>query len=293
MRNKLVTILTPTYNRSYCLDRLYKSLCIQTSSDFEWVIVDDGSTDDTKQKVDEFNKQNKIKINYIYKNNGGKHTALNSGIKQIDSKYVFIVDSDDVITEDAIEQIITYDKKYGDRGDICGYSFLRKYPDGKVNGKLFKQNEVIDTYVNVRIFGNDCNADKAEVFFTKILKQYPFPEFEGERFLGEDIVWVELSKKYKMIHINTAIYEGDYQSDGLTKNRRKGNIKSPKGCYERARKFLSVKLPTKIKIKSVLQLIVYGKFSGYKIKKIIGDGKILSCILYPVGLLIYKKWKNN
>lgn len=295
MENKMVTILTPTYNRAYCLDKLYHSLCDQTKNDFNWLIVDDGSMDNTKEVVDNFIRENKVEINYIYKENGGKHTALNRGIKKVTSKYVFIVDSDDVITNDAIEKIIKYDEKYGNVKDICGYSFLRKYPDGKINGKLFEKDELIDTYLNVRIFGNDFTADKAEVFFTNVLKEYPFPEFEKEKFLGEDIVWVELSKKYKMVHINTAIYQGDYQNDGLTKNRRKNNIKSCKGCYERSKQFLSVRLPLKVKVKNILQLYVYGKFSNYSYKKIKKDcnHKLLLSIFHFCGYCLYKKWNRD
>ena len=294
MKEKLVTILTPTYNRAYCLNNLYNSLLKQNDLDFTWLIIDDGSSDDTKDVVSKMEEENKIPIQYIYKNNGGKHTALNVGISKIKTKYVFIVDSDDVLSEDAIEKIKAADMTYGELSDICGYSFLRRYPDGKINGKLFEPDGIIDTYINVRLFGDDSFADKAEVFFTDILKKFPFPEFEGERFLGEDIVWIELSKKYKMVHLNNPIYIGDYQTDGLTKNRRKNNIKSCKGCYARSKTFLTVKLPFKVKVKNVLQLVVYGKFCGYKFKDMYKDYRNFFLIaLYVPALFLYFNWKKK
>lgn len=294
MEEKLVTILTPTYNRGYCIKNLYNSLLNQTKMDFKWIIVDDGSTDSTKEVIESIQEDGIISIEYLYKENGGKHTAVNVGVRCVDTKYVFIVDSDDVLTKDAVSNIFIADSEYKCVSDICGYSFLRKYPDERINGKLFKKDGLIDSYVNVRLYGKDSTSDKAEVFYTEILKKYPFPVFENEKFLGEDIVWVEMSKKYKMVHINKAIYVGDYQNDGLTKNRRKNNIKSCKGCYERSKAFLTVKLPLKIKIKNIVQLFVYGKFSNYDFKKMITDCKsFMGFFLYLPSLLIYKKWKSE
>lgn len=98
----IVTILTPSYNRAHTLNRLYESLEKQSKKDFEWLIVDDGSTDGTRDLVDKIKKDATITIKYIYKNNGGKHTAINEGVKIIETPLTFIVDSDDYLTEDAI-----------------------------------------------------------------------------------------------------------------------------------------------------------------------------------------------
>lgn len=146
----------------------------------------------------------------------------------------FIVDSDDWLKPNAIETVLRYCGKFWDRNGLCGYSFLRAFPDGKINGKEFEPNEWVASYIEARINSDDTMADKAEVFYTHCLKEFPFPEYSGEKFLGEDIVWIRMARKYNMIHINEAIYVGDYQSDGLTKNRRANNIKSPVGCMHRA-----------------------------------------------------------
>ena len=209
-------------------------------------------------------KKAEFPMRYIYKENGGKHTALNVGVKQITSELTFIVDSDDALVPDAIETILQYHKKYRERKDLCGYSFLRKFPDGKINGKPFELDEKVGTYIECRINADDTQADKAEVFYTRCLKEFPFPEYRNEKFLGEDLVWIRMALKYRMVHINRAIYVGNYLEDGLTKNRRKNNIRSPYGCMERAREFMRPELKLKYRLKGAVQYLVYGKFAGEK-----------------------------
>lgn len=184
-------------------------------------------------------KKAEFSMRYIYKENGGKHTALNVGVKLITSELTFIVDSDDTPVPDAIETTLQYHKKYKERKDLCGYSFLRRFPDGNINGKPFEPDEKVGTYIECRINADDTQADKAEVFYTRCLKEFPFPEYRNEKFLGEDLVWIRMAMKYQMVHINRAIYVGNYLEDGLTKNRRKNNIRSPHGCMERAKEYFA------------------------------------------------------
>ena len=153
----IVTVLTPTFNRGGVLDKLFQSLQKQTTNDFEWLLIDDGSTDNTKRSVEEMKQHAEFPIRYIYKENGGKHTALNVGVKQIVSELTFVVDSDDTLVPDAIETILEYHDKYKSARDLCGYSFLREYSDGKINGKLFDPDEKIGTYIECRI--NEAHLD--------------------------------------------------------------------------------------------------------------------------------------
>lgn len=289
----IVTVLTPTFNRGGSLNNLYQSLQKQTIKDFEWLLVDDGSTDDTKNIAEEMRKKAEFPMRYIYKENGGKHTALNVGVKQITSELTFIVDSDDTLVPDAIETILQYHKKYGERKDLCGYSFLRRFPDGKINGKPFEPDEKVGTYIECRINADDTQADKAEVFYTRCLKEFPFPEYRNEKFLGEDLVWIRMALKYQMVHINRAIYVGNYLEDGLTKNRRKNNIRSPHGCMERAKEFMRPELKLKYRLKGAIQYLVYGKFAGEKqlIAKAPYKG-LAVCEALP-SMLVYHRWSKS
>ena len=289
-----VTVLTPTFNRGGVLRSLWDSLHKQTVKDFEWLVVDDGSTDGTKNLITQLQEKSDFPIRYIYKNNGGKHTALNVGIQTICSELTFIVDSDDCVTDDAVESILKIHQKYRSQNNICGYAFLRAFPDGKVNGKKFDVDEKIGSYIDVRVNGDDTGADKAEVFKTHCLKEFPFPEYPNEKFLGEDLVWVRMARKYQMVHINKAIYIGNYLEDGLTNNRRKHNIASPIGCMHRAEEFMESDLKTRYRIKGGLQYIVYGKFAGAKVIDLIRKSKhkILATVCIPGGLFLYSRWRN-
>lgn len=290
-----LTILTPTYNRIRELGALYNSLKKQTCMTFEWVIVDDGSTDDTFSIINKWADEDIVNIKTLKKVNGGKHTALNYAIKKITSELIFIVDSDDILTLDAVEIIYKYHSKYADNESVCGYSFLRAFPNGEINGKEFQSNELIASYIETRLNSNDVMSDKAEVFKTKCLKEFPFPEFCNEKFLGEDIIWIQMARKYKMVHINKAIYIGNYQEDGLTKNRRIHNIKSPIGCMKRAEQFMKDDINYKIRLKASLQYIVYGKFAKRKISELYkcSNQKGLVIIAIIPGYILYKVWKRE
>ena len=290
----MITVLTPTFNRGGGLQSLWDSLQKQTVKDFEWLVVDDGSTDGTKNLITQLQEKSDFPIRYIYKNNGGKHTALNVGIQTICSELTFIVDSDDCVTDDAVESILKIHKKYRSQNNICGYAFLRVFPDGKVNGKKFDVDEKIGSYIDVRVNGDDTGADKAEVFKTHCLKEFPFPEYPNEKFLGEDLVWVRMARKYEMVHINKAIYVGNYLEDGLTNNRRKHNIASPIGCMHRAEEFMESDLKTRYRIKGGLQYIVYGRFAGVKVVDLIRKSrhKVLATVCTPGGLFLHSRWSK-
>lgn len=289
-----ITVLTPTYNRGKLLQKLYESLCNQDCKEFEWLIVDDGSTDGTSECVEKMKKTANFPIFYYKKVNGGKHTALNYAYQFIKTPLTFIVDSDDFLTDDAISSIESVYKKFKDEHDLCGFSFLRGKPDGgylSISG--VPQDGMKETFVECRINRN-IGGDMAEVWYTECLKEYPFPEFQGEKFLGEDIVWIRMSEKYKMRFFNHVIYISDYLEDGLTNNRRKHNIMSPNGCVARAEAFLDSNVCMKIRIKSMLQYQIYGKFAGRTNRDLFKSTKkkvLYVCCFIPVQIL-YIKWKN-
>lgn len=291
----ILTILTPTYNRAATLKRLWNSLQRQTIKEFQWLVVDDGSTDNTESLIREFSANSLFPVKYILKENGGKHTALNRGIEEIDSELTFIVDSDDWLPADSVELILKTHKRFSGNQNICGYSFLRQYPDGKINGKTFRVDCLIASYIDARINSDDTHSDKAEVFLTKCLREYPFPEFSNEKFLGEDIVWIRMARQYKMVYINQPIYIGDYLSDGLTNTRRRHNIASPLGCMYRAVEFTYPDIKLAYRIKGSLQLIAYGLMANYQLKELMSfsKSKLLTFALIPGGFLLSHIWSAS
>lgn len=295
-KKETLVIVTPTYNRKETMGRLYESLKAQTCPEFSWMIIDDGSSDGTEDMVGEWIRQGEIAITFLKKQNGGKHTALNMGISQVTQDLVFIVDSDDYLTPDAVATILGYAEKYKEVKEekkLCGYSFLRHDSNGEVNTAYFPKDEYIDNYVNTRINGN-IGGDKAEVFYTFALQEFPFEEYEGERFMPEDAVWIAMSQKYDMVHINKGIYICDYLEGGLTRTGRAMKIYSPKGMMLRSLLFMNDRrVCLKVRMKMTLLYVIYSRFAGYGIREAgkSPDSKIWFGLLYLPGAVIQARWK--
>lgn len=229
--NIFCTIFTPTYNRKYTLPRLYESIKKQTIKDFEWIIIDDGSTDGTEQLVESWLKEkNDFKINYEKVTNNGKHRAINKAVKLAKGKMFFIVDSDDYLTEDAIEKIKYYENTLPkkDKALYAGVAGFRGYTINDSIGKMIQEEYIDALNTERKRFG--LLGDKAEAYYTKILKKYPFPEFNNEKFIPESVVWNKISADgYKIRWFNQIIYICNYLEDGLTKNTLKLYRENHKG----------------------------------------------------------------
>lgn len=224
----MITVFTPTYNRAYILSKLYNSLKNQTSKDFEWLIIDDGSTDYTKDLVGTFMSEQQIMLRYYCQENGGKHRAINKGVRLAKGEWFFIVDSDDYLPNDSIETIKKYISQIAEDNSFAGVSGLRCYPNGKTIGGEFKYTILDTDAVTVREKYR-VKGDMAEVWRTSVLKEYPFPEFENEKFMSEGTVWMQIAKRYRLRYFNKGVYICEYLTDGLTRNIRKCRRSSPQG----------------------------------------------------------------
>ncbi len=175
-----ITIVTATYNREQCLVECWKSLKAQTCTDFQWLIIDDGSTDNTKSVVDKFVVESpELCIDYVYKANGGKHTALNEAHKYIKGKYVMTLDSDDRLLPMAIELILKEWKKYDAQSDIGQIIFLRGYSENEPICYVKHENIPLDTLKEPRIGTRGRERDCCDTFRSSLFIKHPFPVFEG------------------------------------------------------------------------------------------------------------------
>lgn len=244
-----ITVCTPTYNRAHLLNKLYTSLKKQNYNSFQWIIVDDGSTDDTEAVVNEFIKENNINIRYIKKKNGGKHTALNIGIDNAEGELFWIVDSDDYIIDDALKYIWNKWCELKDNKDFAGLSALRGYENKKVIGTTVNE-EYIDADVLTYRYKYRVLGDKSEVYRTDILKKYKFPEYREEKFLTEAVVWNRIANDgYKIRWFNKVIYICEYLEGGLTNTSDKNIMDSWQGTTLYYKELLSYKqVPLKDKI---------------------------------------------
>lgn len=222
----MISIVTPTYNRDSMLYKLYDSLDKQTLIDFEWIIVDDGSIDGTEKVVKDIKSTcSKFPIIYIKKENGGKHTALNEAMQYVKGDYVFIVDSDDYISQDAIESVISWCKEVDERKEVAGVAGLRAYQTGEIIGGNGDETKEYIEAKNTERKKYNLLGDKAEVYKTEILKKYPFPVFEKEKFLSEAVVWNAIARDGYLIRwYCKPIYYTEYLKGGLTYAVKHKNI---------------------------------------------------------------------
>lgn len=289
-----VSVLTATYNRGDLLPKLFQSLLAQDDQAFTWVVIDDGSADGTETLISGFQDRASFPIVYHKKANGGKHTALNAAYQYVDSPLTIIVDSDDMLTPDAISAIKMVYEQYKEETDLCGFSFLRGKPGGGyLSTSGVPRDGMKESFVDCRI-NRHIGGDMAEVWYTHCLREYPFPEFPGERFLGEDLVWIQMSEKYRMRFFNRVIYISDYLDDGLTRNRRKQNIASPRGCVARAEAFLNSNADFWAKLKAGLQYYIYGRFAQMSWRELYAraSNKFLYLVLCVPAHILYLRWKK-
>ena len=237
----MITVFTPTYNRGYIIHKLYASLLNQTDKNFEWLVVDDGSTDDTERYFARLLQQNNpFPVRYVKQENGGKHRAINRGVAAAKGEIFFIVDSDDCLSADAIEKIQLWVKGLDGSRKFAGVAGLRCYNDEKtIGGAGVGAGGYVDAKNTERKKYN-LLGDKAEAYFTDVLRKYPFPEFEGEKFLSEEAVWNKIAADgYYLRWYSEKIYYTEYLSDGLTKAGDK-YAKNPQGTLFWARRQLEI-----------------------------------------------------
>ena len=285
---KKITIITPTFNREHTLNRCYESLCGQSNKDFLWLVVDDGSKDNTENLIKKFQKENNIEIEYIKKENGGKASALNLALDIINTKYCVCLDSDEYFSNDAIEIALKYLGEIENKQDICGIIALRSDENGNVLGEKQIPKSVDDIrFIDI----NDKYNIVSEVicfYKTKIVRKFRFPKFEAEKFVSPAYIQYEITKDYKFKVFRESIIFCKYLEDGLTKNKRNVIKKNPKG-------YLAVKKQSYKYSKNWIKIIKHGIMYGAvsildKDKDFIKTSphKILSCVLYPVSYIIYK-----
>ncbi len=222
-----ITVFTPTYNRAHLLPTLYKSIQNQTFRDFEWVIVDDGSSDNTEEIVNGWINENDFTITYFKQPNGGKCSAINRGLDMAKGELFFNVDSDDHLTSDALEKIVKWESTLPKDEKYCGVSGNLGISENETPNKMFETDyldgTLLDRYGKV-------TGERALAFYTEVHRKYKYPLFEGENFMTEAVTWNRMARDgYKMRFYNDIIWIYEYQSDGLTKAGNNVFLNNPMG----------------------------------------------------------------
>jgi len=226
-KNLTLTVFTPTYNRAYILHKCYESLLRQTCKDFKWLVVDDGSTDNTKEIVQDWIDEGKIPISYFYQENQGMHDAHNAAYRLIDTELNICIDSDDYMPDDAVEKIIKFWQAKGNE-KYAGMVGLDITAEGKIIGTPFPESLKETTLSDFYTRGG--KGDKKLIYRTDVINSYPeYPIFKGEKFVPLDYKYLLVDQDYKLLTINEGLVVVEYMPDGSTKNIFKQYRKNPQG----------------------------------------------------------------
>lgn len=221
----MLTVFTPAYNRSDMLPRLYRSLCGQSCYDFEWLIIDDGSSDNTQDAVRIFLNETRFPVRYIRKENGGKHTAHNLALEQAAGEWFLCVDSDDMLATDAVAKLIEKFAQLNGENGIIAYK-------EDLNGHLLSDpfpKEMKQTKMHCLALIHGCRGEFSLAFSTAFARQFPFPVFEGERFVTESVVYDRMDRHGQLALLPEVITVCEYQSDGYSSNFGRLMKQNPSG----------------------------------------------------------------
>ncbi|WP_379137782.1 glycosyltransferase family 2 protein [Paenibacillus sp. sgz500958] len=281
-----LTVFTPTYNRAYCLNVLYDSLVRQTNQDFEWLIVDDGSSDHTPELVESWLKDSRIAIRYVRQKNQGMHGAHNTAFENIHTELNVCIDSDDYMPDDAVEKIISFWREKGSE-EVSGFIALDSYFNGDIIGNLLPENlekaTLFDLYYKHGVWG-----DKKLVYRTAVIKDYPYPLFEGENYVGLAYKWFWLDTHFELLILNEVLCCVEYLDDGSTRNMFRQYRKNPRGfAFYRTE---LMKLPfadLKFKYRQAIHYNSSSMFSRNGRMLTESPEKLLTILAFPPGLLLH------
>lgn len=284
---KMLTVFTPAYNRAYTLHRCYESLLRQTSKEFVWVVIDDGSTDNTREIVKSWIDENKVEIRYYYQENQGMHGAHNKAYEVIDTELNVCIDSDDYMTDDAVEIINKYWRENRSE-ELAGFGALNLFENREVIGTKFpetlKSSKYFDMYKLHKVKG-----DKKFIYRTELIKQNPYPIFEGEKYVGLDYKYMKLDENYKLGLINKAVCIVEYLQDGSSLNMFRQYKNNPKGfAFYRVENMKNPKGDLKYRFKESIHYVASSFIS--KNREFLKETpcKTLCILALPFGYCLYR-----
>ena len=298
--NVRITVFTPTYNRAYIIENVYRSLQRQVFTDFEWLVVDDGSSDNTEELFDKWAvEKNAFPIRYYKQENGGKCRAINRALDLAEGELFFTVDSDDYLTDDALEKVSDWFTEIDPAGPVQGVVANRGYSAENTENNLFPEKFLDKSLLDIYSYQVDgkkvFNGERAFIFFTEFHKRYKYPEFSGENFMTEAVTWNRMAHDgYKMRFYNDIIWVYEYKEDGLTRAGSSVFLNNPKGyglwLREKAQ-FEHRSFGEKLKMYYTFTCDLSSRLSSREIAACIGEPLPLIATLNITHKVIHQIWK--
>lgn len=283
----MLTIFTPAYNRAGTLPRLFESLMRQSCLDFEWLIIDDGSQDDTQAVVDGFTKTAGFPLRYHKKENGGKHTAYNMALELAQGEWFFCVDSDDILADEAVEMILKTAEKLTDNQGIIAYK--SDFSGKRLSGEFPENLE--QTGMNELVLKHGCSGEFTLIFPTALARKYPFPVFAGERFVTESVIYDRLDPVCRMYLLRESVMICEYQADGYSQNINGIIARNPKGYSMYFMQRIDVYPSFKQKIITAGKYWCFRWMGGKPSVCYTGKHRVLTGLCLPLGLVFRVYYK--
>jgi glycosyltransferase involved in cell wall biosynthesis len=291
MGDPLITILTPSYNRAHTLPRLAASLLKQGKASFEWLVVDDGSTDGTESYLGKVHSEGALELKTVRFENGGKQRAVNRAIGRARGAWTYIVDSDDALPPLALERITRHIERIEDDNSIGGIMGLKALFSGALVGEVFPKGLKTMSATDIT-FKSGIRGDKADLYRTEILRRFPFPEFEGENFITECVAWYRIAQAgYKLSITNEVLYLCEYLSDGLSARSLQLRVKNPQGTLLFYKEELSLHYRAKALFREAINYVRFALLCGglwgcaRSLAELNGRARALALAALPAGSL--------
>jgi len=281
------TVFTATYNRARTLPAVFESLRKQTFQNFEWIIVDDGSTDHTSSLVAAWQRDTTLPIQYLQQSNSGKHVAYNRAGSRARGQLFLTVDSDDFCSVYALERFLSHWLAIPteERRQFSGVTCLCQDPAGRVIGERFPR-DVIDSDAITMHYWLGISGDKGGLHRTDVMREFPFPVIAGEKFLSEGIVWNRIAAKYKMRFVNEALITCEYRPDGLTAKSLRNRVRDCVGATMYYREALRLDVPFMVRARNAINVVRFGVHSKTPLTDVVRDAHgWLVLLLAPLGYL--------
>lgn len=290
-----ITVFTPTYNRAYILPRTYESIKKQHYSDFEWVIMDDGSVDNTMELVERWQKEGTVTIKYYKQNNHGRFSAFNNAKKYFEGDLIAFLDSDDYFLDGSIQKLADTWNQIQEPEKCSGIIAYMETKGGDIVGTGFPNGVIYETiyrlYDKYRMKG-----DKFLAFRNDLIQKYEYPIFENEKFGGDSILFNQINDEYPMYLLREKISFREYMEDSITNNLSKFHMNSQNGMREHYKDALRHERYSKIRIlKHCIGFVAFSKLTNRTFIQIIEETpkKLLTFLMYPIGILYVRKLKRG
>lgn len=286
-----LTIFTPTYNRAQTLSRTYQSLCRQTCRDFCWLVIDDGSTDGTRDLVERWIAEELIPIRYHYQENQGMHGAHNAAYRLIETELNTCIDSDDYMPDDAVEKIVGFWKEKGSDA-FAGLVGLDCMEDGRIIGGTFPEGLSETTLSGYYCKGG--KGDKKLVYRTDIVRQYPeYPRFEGERYFSLGYKYLLIDQDYHLLTLNKPLVIVNYQPDGSSFGMWSQYWNNPNGFRYLRKEHMKYNNSWKSRVRSSIHYVAHTIRAGKYRELCCTPCPVLTFFCIPEGFLLYRITKYH